>query len=89
MDCPISIAWHSGAFIEGAGVVVGFNIDNVSVSQPDAPATPQNEQGRKRLQSAPVGIARPVPSEQRDQRRWSILDTEWRHAKAVWGPKVH
>lgn len=24
-----------------------------------------------------------------DQALWSILDTDWRQAKAVWGPKVH
>ena len=24
-----------------------------------------------------------------DQAPWSILDTDWRQAKAVWGPKVH
>lgn len=70
-------------------MVVGFNIDNVSVGRPDAAVTPQNEQGRKPLQSAPVGLVCPVAPQQRDQARWSILDTEWRHAKAVWGPKVH
>ena len=69
--------------------MVGFNIDNVSVSRPDAPITSENAQGRRSLQSAPVGIPRPVPPQQLDQARWSIFDTEWRHAKAVWGPKVH
>jgi hypothetical protein len=69
--------------------VVGFNIDNVGVSRLDSPATSQNEQGQPSLQSAPVGIVCPVRPQQLDQARWSILDTEWRHAKAVWGPKVH
>ena len=69
--------------------MVGFNIDNVSDGRLDTPVTSQNEQGRKPLQSAPLGIGRPVPSQQRDQTRWSSFDTEWRHAKAVWGPKVH
>jgi hypothetical protein len=68
--------------------VVSFNIDNVSEGRLDTPATSQNEQERKPLQSAPLGIGRPVPSQQRDQR-WSSFDTEGRHAKAVWGPKVH
>ena len=69
--------------------MVGFNIDNVDVSRLDSPATSQKEQGQPSLQSAPVGIACPVRPQQLDQARWSILDTEWRHAKAVWGPKVH
>jgi hypothetical protein len=86
---PIPVAWHSGAFSEGARFVVAFNIDNVSVSRPDAPVTSENVQGRKSLQAAPVGIASPVPPQQLDQARWSNFDTEWRHAKAVWGPKVH
>lgn len=29
------------------------------------------------------------PGEYHDQALWSILDSEWRQAKAVWGPKVH
>lgn len=69
--------------------MVGFNIDNGSVSGLDAPVISQSEQGRKSLQAAPAGIAYPVRPQQLDQARWSILDTEWRHAKAVWGPKVH
>ena len=69
--------------------MVGFNFDNASVNRPEAPATPENAQGRTSLQSVPVGIHRPVPPQQPDQALWSILDTEWRHAKAVWGPKVH
>ncbi len=69
--------------------MVGFNTDNVSESRPESPATSQNGQGHTPLQSSPVGIICPVRPQQLDQARWSILDTEWRHAKAVWGPKVH
>jgi hypothetical protein len=89
MNRPISVAWPSGAFIKGARFVVGFNIDNTGASRLNTPATPQNEQGHTALQSAPVGIPRPVFPQQRNQARWSILDTELRYGKAVWGPKVH
>lgn len=68
--------------------MVGFNIDSVSVSRSDSPATPQNEQGRTSLQSAPVGIV-PLIRPRFDQAVWSNPDTQCRNSKAVWGPKVH
>jgi hypothetical protein len=89
MSRPIPVASLSGAFTEGARRVVAFNFDNEDVSRLDSPATSKNGQGRPSLQSAPVGIVCPVRPQKRDQARWSILDTEWRQAKAVWGPKVH
>jgi hypothetical protein len=89
MSRSILVASLSGASTEGERRVVAFNIDYVAVSRQNSPATSENGQGPSSLQSVPVGLPRPVRPQQLDQARWSILDTEWRRAKAVWGPKVH
>jgi RimJ/RimL family protein N-acetyltransferase len=90
-----SAYWGTGAFIEGAREVVDFAIDTVGVHRLDARAAVQNGRGNgvlPKIGAAQEGVLRRSSlrnGQYHDQALWSILDSEWRQAKAVWGPKVH
>ena len=90
-----SAFWGTGAFIEGARVVVDFAIDTIGVHRLEARAAVQNGRGTgalRKVGAVQEGILRRSflrNGQYLDQALWSILDTDWRQAKAVWGPKVH
>jgi RimJ/RimL family protein N-acetyltransferase len=87
--------WGTGAFIEGARLVVDFAIDSIGVHRLEARAAVQNGRGNgalRKIGAVQEGVLRRSflrDGQYLDQVLWSILDTEWRQAKAVWGPKVH
>lgn len=90
-----SAFWGTGAFIEGARLVVDFAVDWIGVHRLEARAAVQNGRGNgalRKVGAVQEGILRRSfkrDGQYHDQILWSILDTEWRQAKAVWGPKVH
>jgi RimJ/RimL family protein N-acetyltransferase len=90
-----SAYWGTGAFIEGARLVVDFAFDTIGVHRLEARAAVQNGRGNgalRKLGAAQEGVLRRSflrNGQYLDQALWSILDSEWRQAKAVWGPKVH
>lgn len=90
-----SAFWGTGAFIEGARLVVDFAIDTVGVQRLEARAAVQNGRGNgalRKVGAVQEGVLRRSflrDGQYFDQALWSILDSDWRQAKAVWGPKVH
>jgi [ribosomal protein S5]-alanine N-acetyltransferase len=90
-----SAFWGTGAFIGGARLVVDFAFDTIGVHRLEARAAVQNGRGNAALRKVGAvqeGVLRGSfvrNGQYLDQVLWSILDTEWRQAKAVWGPKVH
>ena len=90
-----SAYWGTGAFIEGAREVVDFAIDTLGVHRLEARSAVQNGRGNgalRKLGATQEGVLRRSflkDGHYLDQALWSILDSEWRQAKAVWGPKVH
>jgi RimJ/RimL family protein N-acetyltransferase len=90
-----SAFWGTGVFMEGARVVIDFAIDTVGVHRLEARAAVQNGRGNgalRKVGAVQEGILRRSflrNGQYLDQALWSILDTDWRQAKAVWGPKVH
>jgi RimJ/RimL family protein N-acetyltransferase len=90
-----STFWGTGAFIQGARLVVDFAIDTVGVQRLEARAAVQNGRGNgalRKVGAVQEGVLRRSflrNGQYYDQALWSILDSEWRQAKAVWGPKVH
>jgi ribosomal-protein-alanine N-acetyltransferase len=90
-----SAFWGSGAFMEGAKLVVDFAFDTIGVHRLEARAAVQNGRGNgalRKIGAVQEGTLRRSflrEGQYLDQALWSILDTDWRKAKAVWGPKVH
>jgi RimJ/RimL family protein N-acetyltransferase len=90
-----SAFWGTGAFIEGARLVVDFAFDTIGVHRLEARAAVQNGRGNgalRKVGAVQEGVLRRSflrNGQYLDQALWSILDTDWRQAKAVWGPKVH
>jgi [ribosomal protein S5]-alanine N-acetyltransferase len=87
--------WGTGAFIEGARLVVDFSFDTIGVHRLEARAAVQNGRGNgalRKIGAVQEGVLRRSflrNGQYLDQSLWSILDSDWRQAKAVWGPKVH
>jgi RimJ/RimL family protein N-acetyltransferase len=90
-----SAFWGTGAFIEGARLVVDFAFDTIGVHRLEARAAVQNGRGNgalRKVGAVQEGVLRRSflrNGQYLDQALWSILDMDWRQAKAVWGPKVH
>jgi RimJ/RimL family protein N-acetyltransferase len=90
-----SAFWGTGAFIEGARVVVDFAMEVVGVHRLEARAAVQNGRGNgalRKVGAVQEGVLRRSflrNGHYHDQALWSILHTEWRQAKAVWGPRVN
>lgn len=90
-----SAFWGTGTFIEGARLVVDFAIDTIGVHRLEARAAVQNGRGNgalRKVGAVQEGVLRRSflrNGQYLDQMLWSILDVDWRQAKAVWGPKVH
>ena len=87
--------WGSGVFVDGARLVVEFAFDLVGVHRLEARAAVRNGRGNgalRKLGAVQEGVLRKSflrRGEYIDQVLWSILDEDWRQAKAIWGPRIH
>jgi ribosomal-protein-alanine N-acetyltransferase len=87
--------WGSGIFLEGARLVVNFAFEIIGVHRLEARAAVQNGRGNgalRKLGAVQEGVLRKSflrNGEYLDQVLWTIMDEDWRQAKAVWGVKVH
>jgi RimJ/RimL family protein N-acetyltransferase len=88
--------WGTGVFKEGAELMVNFAFDVVEVHRLEARAAVRNGRGNGALQKIGAiqeGVLRKSflkDGEYLDQVLWTILEEDWRHAKAVWtGVTLH
>jgi len=87
--------WGSGIFAEGAKLVVNFAFEVIGVHRLEARAAVQNGRGNgalRKLGAVQEGVLRKSflrNGEYLDQVLWTIMDEDWRQAKAVWGVTVH
>jgi RimJ/RimL family protein N-acetyltransferase len=87
--------WGLGLFEQGAGLVVDFAFTHIGTRRLEARAAVGNGRGNGAL--AKIGAVREAvlrraflkDGKHVDQNLWSIVDEDWRRAKAVWGNKVH
>ena len=90
-----SAFWGSGAFLDGAKMVINFAFDVVGTHRLEARAAVANGRGNGALRKVGAmqeGVLRKSflrNGEYLDQTLWTILDEDWRRAKTVWGPRVH
>lgn len=90
-----SAFWGTGVFVESACLVADFAFDTIGVHRLEARAVLQNGRGNgalRKIGAVNEGILRKSflrRGEYLDQVLWSILDEDWRRAKAVWGTKIH
>ena len=86
--------WGTGLFTEGANLVVQFAFDVIGVHRLEARAAVKNGRGNgalRKMGAVREGVLRKSfrrHGEYLDQNLWSILDEDWRQAKAVWGPRL-
>ncbi len=86
--------WGTGVFAEGARMVVDFAFEEVGVHRLEARAAVQNGRGNgalRKMGAVQEGVLRRSfhrRGEYLDQLLWSILDQDWRQAKAVWGATI-
>lgn len=86
--------WGTGLFVEAAQLVLAFTFDTVGVHRLEARAAVANGRGNGALQK--MGACREAllrnafsrHGRHLDQLLWSILDEDWRLAKAVGGPNA-
>ena len=89
-----SAYWGTGMFVDSSKLVIDFAFDTLGVHRLEARAAVANRRGNAALQK--VGAVHEAilrrsfvrNGEYLDQALWTILDSEWRQAKAVWGPRV-
>ena len=87
--------WGSGIFVEGAKLIVNFAFEVIGVHRLEARAAVQNGRGNgalRKLGAVQEGVLRKSflrNGEYLDQVLWTIMDEDWRQAKAVWGVTVH
>ena len=90
-----SAFWGTGVFLDGARMVVDFAFDTVGTHRLEARAAVLNGRGNgalRKIGAVQEGILRKSflrDGEYLDQTLWTILDEDWRAARAVWGAKVH
>ena len=89
-----SAVWGTGMFEDGARLAADFAFDTLGVHRLEARAAIGNGRGNGALrkigavQEAVLRRSFLCRGEYIDQTLWSILDSDWRQTKAVWGPKV-
>ena len=87
--------WGTGAFSDGANLVLNFVFNTMGVHRLEARAAVRNGRGNgalRKLGAVQEGILRRSffrNGEYLDQVLWTILDDEWVQAKAIWGPRIH
>ena len=90
-----SAFWGTGAFMDGAKMMIDFAFDVVETHRLEARAAIANGRGNGALRKVGAmqeGILRKSflrNGEYLDQTLWTILDEDWRRSKSVWGPRVH
>ena len=86
--------WGTGLFVEAAELVLAFTFDRVGVHRLEARAAVANGRGNgalRKLGARPDAILRESFSRgghRLDQVLWSILDEDWRRAKASRRPRA-
>jgi RimJ/RimL family protein N-acetyltransferase len=89
-----SAFWGTGAFLDGAKMVVDFAFDVIGAHRLEARAAVANGRGNgalRKVGAVQEGVLRKSflrNGEYLDQTLWTILDDDWR-GKSVWGGKVH
>ena len=89
-----SAMWGSGVFLDGARQVIDFAFDTIGVRRLEARAAVDNGRGNgalRKLGAVKEGTVKQTlirHGERFDQTVWSILNSDWRRSKAVWGPKA-
>jgi RimJ/RimL family protein N-acetyltransferase len=87
--------WGSGAFQEGAELMINFAFDVVGVHRLEARAAVKNGRGNgalRKVGAVQEGVLRKSflkNGEYLDQVLWTILEEEWRQAKVIWGGRIH
>jgi RimJ/RimL family protein N-acetyltransferase len=90
-----SAFWGSGIFVDAARLTVDFAFTVIGTHRLEARAAVQNGRGNgalRKIGAAQEGILRKSflrDGEYLDQVLWTILDEDWRKAKAVWTGSVH
>ena len=86
--------WGTGVFQDSAKLIVEFTFETVKAHRLEARAAVQNGRGNgalRKMGATQEGILRKSflrNGEYLDQILWTILDEDWRQAKAVWSEKV-
>jgi RimJ/RimL family protein N-acetyltransferase len=86
--------WGTGVFADGAMLTVDFAIEVIGVHRLEARSALRNGRGNgalRKIGAVQEGVLRRSflkNGEYLDQALWTILDEEWREAKAVWGPSI-
>jgi RimJ/RimL family protein N-acetyltransferase len=89
-----SMFWGSGAFLDGARLVLEFAFEVMHVHRVEARAAVRNGRGNgalRKIGAVQEGVLRRAflkNGEYLDQVLWSIVREDWIQAKAVWGPRV-
>jgi RimJ/RimL family protein N-acetyltransferase len=89
-----SAFWGSGVFVESARLVLEFAFEIVSVHRLEARAAVANGRGNgalSKLGAVKEGVLRKSflrRGEYLDQALWSIVRSDWRQSKAVWGVSI-
>ena len=86
--------WGTGVFLESARLVMDFSFETLRVHRLEARASVVNGRGNAALTK--LGAIREATLRRsfhrdgvyHDQALWSILEDDWRQAKAVWGKAV-
>jgi RimJ/RimL family protein N-acetyltransferase len=82
--------WGTGAFMDGAQLVIDFTFDVIGARRLEARAVVKNARGNgalKKLGAVQEGTLRRSfhkNGEQYDQTLWTILDDEWRDSRQGW-----
>jgi RimJ/RimL family protein N-acetyltransferase len=90
-----SAFWGSGVFVDAARLTVDFAFSVVGTHRLEARAAVQNGRGNgalRKIGATQEGILRKSflrDGEYLDQVLWTILDEDWRKAKAVWTGSIH
>jgi RimJ/RimL family protein N-acetyltransferase len=86
--------WGTGMFADGATLTVDFAIETIGVHRLEARAALRNGRGNgalRKMGAVQEGVLRRSflkNGEYLDQALWTILEEEWRDAKAIWGPGI-
>jgi ribosomal-protein-alanine N-acetyltransferase len=89
-----SAFWGTGMFVEGARLTVDFAFDVIGSTRLEARAAVANGRGNGALrklgavQEAVLRKSFMCGGEYIDQSLWSIVQSDWRQAKSVWGSRV-
>jgi ribosomal-protein-alanine N-acetyltransferase len=90
-----SAYWGTGVFVDAAKRAVDFAFESIGVHRLEARAAVANGRGNgalRKIGATQEGILRKSflrNGQYLDQTLWTILDEDWRRAKAVWGVRVH